>query len=228
MSKLVLWGHSLKEYREMFDLRDDDLAGSILECGCGPTAFNDEMLQHNHPILSCDPLFSLDHDQLQHKVEASTLDVLSTIQANPEQYLAEGGVSFADLQTSREQGLSQFFQDYAQGRAEGRYLAVDFPCLPFDDFRFKLALSSHQLFVNSLQQDLSYHLQSILEMARVAHEVRLFPLTDSQGNPSELLGPVMLSLQQNNLGVEVRQVPFRCQTNANAMLRVWAQECVVD
>lgn len=227
MADLVLWGHGLKDYREMFDLSDIDLAQTILECGCGPTAFNSEMLKRKQSIVSCDHLFSLDDQQLRGQVDEGFAQVMSTIKSNPERYLSKDAMTLEQLESSRKLGMNDFFEDYVKGREQGRYIAVNFPNLPFDDFSFKLALSSHHLFVNAEHQSLSYHLQSILEMARVAHEVRIFPLTDSQGNASELLGPVMLSLQQNNLGVEVRQVPYRCQTNANAMLRVWARECTV-
>jgi len=36
MRKLVLWGHSVDEYREMFDLSQEDMDSRILEYGCGP------------------------------------------------------------------------------------------------------------------------------------------------------------------------------------------------
>ena len=41
---------------------------------------------------------------------------------------------------------------------------------------FDLALSSHFLFLYSEHLDYEFHLESILEMLRVAREVRIFPL----------------------------------------------------
>ncbi len=97
--------------------------------------------------------------------------------------------------------------------------------LPFADFAFDLALCPDYLFNGSESLDL--HLQQILELARVAKEVRIFPLSNSQGVPSSLLGPVLLGLQQENYGVEVRDVTSSLRPTGNAMLRVWAQQCHV-
>ena len=40
MRKLVLWGHHIDEYREMFNLSSQDFHSRILEYGCGPSAIN--------------------------------------------------------------------------------------------------------------------------------------------------------------------------------------------
>ena len=50
------------------------------------------------------------------------------------------------------------------------------PTLPFADRSFDLALSSHFLFLYTEQFDESFHRSSIVEMCRVADEVRVFPL----------------------------------------------------
>jgi len=39
---------------------------------------------------------------------------------------------------------------------------------------------------------------------------------------------VLLGLQQENFGVEVREVSCALYPEGNAMLRVWAQECEVS
>ena len=61
----------------------------------------------------------------------------------------------------------------------------------------------------------------------MASEVRIFPLIDREGNTSEFLGPVLLQLQKENYGVEVREVNYHLHKAENAMLRVWAQKCDV-
>lgn len=67
MRKLVLWGHSVDEYREMFDLSQEDMNSRILEYGCGPSAVNAEQFKEAHQAVSCDPLFVLDKDTLASK-----------------------------------------------------------------------------------------------------------------------------------------------------------------
>jgi hypothetical protein len=101
------------------------------------------------------------------------------------------------------------------------YVPVSGYPLPFTDF----ALSSHYLFVDLDAQDVDFHLKIIRELARVAKEVRIFPLTDHHGQLSPFLGPVLLGLQKDGYGVEVRDVSSDLQSNGNAMLRVWAQQC---
>ncbi|HBI22106.1 MAG TPA: hypothetical protein DDY37_05930 [Legionella sp.] len=98
--------------------------------------------------------------------------------------------------------------------------------LPFDDFTFDLALCPYAVLTDAQTVDTS--LAMIRELARVAKEVRIFPLSDTQGLPSPLLGPVLLGLNQENYGVEVRDVTSSRPSKGNAMLRVWAQQCQVS
>ena len=98
--------------------------------------------------------------------------------------------------------------------------------LPFDDFTFDLALCPYSLFTDGQTVDASMDI--IRELARVAKEVRIFPLSDTHGLPSPLLGPVLLGLNQENYGVEVRDVTASRLLKGNAMLRVWAQQCQVS
>ncbi len=100
--------------------------------------------------------------------------------------------------------------------------------LPFADFTFDLALCPDYLFTDEENQDVDFHLQQIFELARVAKEVRIFPLSNHEGQPSSLLGPVLLGLQQENYGVEVRDVTSSSRPKGDAMLRVWAQLCHVS
>lgn len=100
--------------------------------------------------------------------------------------------------------------------------------LPFADFAFDIALCPDFLFTDAENQSIDFHLQQILELARVAKDVRIFPLTNHIGMPSPLLGPVLLCLQQDNYGVEIRDVTTAKHPKGNAMLRVWAQQCHVS
>ena len=95
--------------------------------------------------------------------------------------------------------------------------------LSFDDFTFDLALCPYSLFTDA--QTVDALMVMIRELARVAKEVRIFPLSDAQGLPSPLLGPVLLGLNQDHYGVEVRDVTSSRPSKGNAMLRVWAQQC---
>lgn len=227
MGNLVLWGHHLDEYQEMFDLQDNQLSGSLLEFGCGPSAVNCELKEIAQQRVSCDPLFSLDLATLKSKAALIFAEMLEEIKINQHQFDFSRDDNLNELVTKRQQGMARFFADYEQGLAERRYQPVQDINLAFADFSFDLALSSHYFFAQLDKQDQDFHLQAIKELARVAHEVRIFPLLDREGQLSPLLGPVLLGLQQANFGVEVRSIKYHLQPQGNAMLRVWAQECVV-
>ena len=100
--------------------------------------------------------------------------------------------------------------------------------LPFDDFSFDFALSSNYLFAGFVGQTVDNTLQIIRELARVAKDVRIFPLVDRKGLPSPMLGPVLLALQAENYGVEIRDVAYHTQPLGNAMIRVWAKLCRLE
>lgn len=227
MRKLVLWGHGAEDYREMFDLSQEEMDGSILEYGCGPSAVNSQLNQSKQSIVSCDPLFVLDKDTLSSKATMIFASMASEIKKQQEQFDFSQSGGFERLLEIRQQGMKQFFADYQQGKSDGRYQGVTDYHLPFADFAFDYALSSHYLFADLEDQTIDFHLFVIRELARVAKEVRIFPLVDKEGKTSDFLGPVLLGLQQENFGVEVREVSFHLHKSGNAMLRVWAQQCVV-
>lgn len=227
MRKLVLWGHGVDEYREMFDLSQDDMNSSILEYGCGPSAVNSRQTANNNKVISCDPLFVLDKDTLSSKVTMIFADMAEQVKREQERFDFTRSGGYEQLVAERQQGVKEFFADYQAGKAQGRYQGITDYNLPFADFSFDFALSSHYLFADLDNQTVEFHLAVIRELARVAKEVRIFPLIDREGNTSEFLGPVLLGLQQDNYGVEVREVDFHLHQTGNAMLRVWAQECFI-
>ena len=246
MNKLALWGYDRADCRAMFNLSEEDMASKILEYGCGPNILNlqqkkaiqeisnfshktDEETNsfEDHVVISCDPLFVLDKDTLSSKVRLIFADVIESIKKNQIPFDFNSSEGLDALVAERLQGIHQFFEDYDLGKMQNRYLGVTDYHLPFSDFYFDFALSAHYLFADLQGQTVDYHLEVIRELARVAKEVRLFPLIDSNGDTSQLLGPVLLGLQQENYGVEVKEVNFHLHKAGNAMLRIWAQQCPI-
>lgn len=227
MRETVLWGYHLDEYRQMFNLSDAELDSRLLEYNCGATAVNSEFRAHNRSIISSDPLFSNDKSTLVKAVKKTFDEAVYFLQKTQQQYdfTDYGGVEH--LIEQRRQGVSEFLLDYEQGKIEGRYIPAKQEGLPFENCSFDLALSANYLFASMEEQDADFHLQCIRELTRVAREVRIFPLIDRHGQPSPLIGPVLLGLQQANYGVEIRDVDYQLQHGGHAMLRVWALECQV-
>jgi len=228
MRKLVLWGHTPEEYQEMFDLTKKDMSGNILEYGCGPSAVNAVQHKSGHKVTSCDPLFTLDKDTLYSKVALIFADMVEHVMLEKEHFDFSREGSLEKLIAKRRRGLDQFFADYAKGKKEERYVGITDFILPFESYSFDFALSSHYLFAELDNQDVAFHMEVIKDLARVAKEVRIFPLIDRTGQSSSLLGPVLLGLQKENFGAEVREVPYHLQKSGNAMLRVWSQECKLE
>lgn len=227
MRKLVLWGHHLDEYKEMFGLSNEDLSGKLLEYGCGTSAVNAELRDKNR-LISCDPLFTLDKGTLATKVSLIFEDMVEQVKKHQDKFDFSSYGSLDALITLRRQGIEEFFADYELGKSEKRYVPATDYTLPFAHFEFDFALSSHYLFADLDDQDVEFHLNVIRELARVAKEVRIFPLIDRHDQLSPFLGPVLLGLQQDGYGVEVREVSYHLQPKGNAMLRVWAQQCQLD
>jgi hypothetical protein len=225
MRKLVLWGHDVDEYREMFDLSTADLSSRLLEYGCGASAVNAELHDRGIQVTACDPLFNLDKSTLVAIIPSIFGEMVELVIKDQDKFDFTDYGTLDALIAKRRLGMEKFFADYEQGKVEKRYLPITGDTLPFPNFEFDFALSSHYLFAAFDNQDVDFQLQAIRELARVAKEVRIFPLINRYGQPSPFLGPVLLGLQQEGYGVEVREVKYDLQPKGNAMLRVWAQSC---
>ena len=226
-NKGVLWGHHLDEYRAMFDLSEQDLGLKLLEFAAGPSAVNSEWQQLGLTAVSCDPWFEWNPEALAKHVAAATEARIVTLEASASLYDFSGYGDLAGFIASRRLGQAAFFADYPRGRDEKRYLPVRGESLPFAEFEFDLALSPYYFLSPCHQPSLEKQLTWLTELARVAKEVRIYPLED-EGQLSEQLGPILLSLQQANLGVEVRHVSDPLRSKGNAMLRVWALQCEIS
>ena len=99
--------------------------------------------------------------------------------------------------------------------------------LPFADQSFDLVLCPNVLFIDSKSDALAFHQEVLAELSRVGTEVRILPLVDPKGRPAQYLGSVIQSLQEQGLGVELRQIQINIGEGINAMLRLWNIACTV-
>jgi hypothetical protein len=61
----------------------------------------------------------------------------------------------------------------------------------------------------------------MLEMGRVAGEVRIFPLLDQGGEPSPHVEPVCAAVRGYGFQTTVETVDYEFQRGGDRMLRVW-------
>lgn len=218
----VPWGRSFEEYCRMFDLSESDLDQRILGCGDGPASFNAEMTRQKRIVISCDPLYAFSASQIRQRIDETFDEVMAQTQENQHKFIWNSIESLKTLGQIRMKAMADFLDDYEAGRAEGRYLDAELPALPLKNGSFDLALCSHFLFLYSDNLSLDFHVASLLEMSRVAREVRVFPILDYNANPSPHLDPAMNRLKEKGLTATVQTVPYEFQKGGNRMLRIQA------
>lgn len=209
----------------MFGLTDQDLSLNVLDFPAGISCFAAEMheLGHNN-VISADRYYDLSPMDMVKHVDFVIQDLSERVDQHIKKLHTDAEQEIENLTNVWNQYAQTFLADYSVGQQEGRYQAASLPRLPFEDRQFDLALCSDMIFHNP---DIDTEVAA-MELMRVAKEVRVFPLLDHAGETSKEIGPLMLSLQQKNLGVEVKEVPYNLQKKSNAMLRIWANECVVS
>ncbi|MGQ4646072.1 SAM-dependent methyltransferase [Lyngbya aestuarii] len=221
LEKVIPWGRSLKEYVGMFALTTDNFKVKILDCAGGPASFNTEMTRQGYQVISCDPIYQFRANEIAQRIQETYQTVVDGVKANRENYNWQNAQSPEQLGQIRMLAMQQFLEDLPLGIQQERYINGELPVLPFQNSQFELALCSHFLFTYSDLLSQKFHLASILELCRVADEVRIFPLLNISGEPSLLLPWVMSELEAQNYRVEIKQVPYEFQKGGNQMLRVW-------
>jgi hypothetical protein len=224
LNEIIPWGRSFEEYTRMFALADEDLAGNILGCGDGPASFNAEAAARGRRVVSCDPIYAFSAGEIERRVEECYYNVMSQVKRNVDGFVWDHFRDPDHLGACRLAAMRRFLADFEPGKQQGRYVAASLPALPFRDNEFELALVSHLLFLYSEQLDLSFHIAAFVELLRLAHEVRVFPLLNLDRQWSRHVHPVREHLERAGFVVEIVAVEYEFQRaedhSGNRMLRV--------
>jgi hypothetical protein len=205
----------------MFALTDADLTGRILGCGDGPASFNAEATRAGVRVVSFDPLYQFDAGQIRRRIDETAAEVLEQARRNAHEFVWSEVIPDIDaLRRVRMTAMETFLGDYEQGLDEGRYVSAGLPSLPFADGTFDLALCSHFLFLYSAQHDEDFHVQSLREVARVAREIRVFPLLALGGQPSPHVDAAREAMTADGWRTSVERVPYEFQRGGNDMMRI--------
>ncbi len=220
LENVVPWGRNLQEYQEMGLYSDTDKIKKILGCGDGPASVHSELTKLEVDIVSIDPVYRFSKAQIAKRVE-ETSDVISEqLRKNQNDFVWKNIPNVDALINLRLSAMKEFLDDYALGKEEGRYQHQELPELSFKDQAFDLAWSSHFLFLYSEHFNLEFHQKAVLEMLRVAKEVRIFPLLDLNNQISSHLSGVIEFLEQNGYGCKIEKTNYEFQKGANEMLRI--------
>lgn len=224
LEKVVPWGRSSSEYCRMFGLTQTDLEKTILDCAGGPASFNAEMTRQGYSVISCDPVYQFTVHEIEQRITETYITILEGVSLHQNQYVWQGQItSPLELGEVRMAAMKQFLDDFPEGLKQKRYLAAELPNLPFVDQQFDLALCSHFLFTYSDHFSYDFHLQALLELLRVAHEVRVFPLLTISGESYPDLDSIIQALQQADYQVQIQSVPYEFQQGGNQMLQIFKQ-----
>jgi hypothetical protein len=203
----------------MFALSDADLRGRLLGCADGPASFNAEATRRGASIISVDPLYRFDGRSIRERVTATYDEILDQTRQNMYEFVWDDIRSVEELGRVRMEVMEDFLADYDSGKRDGRYLDAALPDLAFPDRCFDLALCSHFLFLYSEHLSAAFHRSAILELCRVAREVRVFPLLALGGRPSPHLPSIVDDLN-GSCEISIETVPYEFQRGANQMMRV--------
>jgi hypothetical protein len=218
LEKVVPFGRSLDEYIGMFRLSPSDLEQKILGVGDGPASFNAEATQLGYHVTSIDPIYQFSGTDIFARFTEVVDGIIEQVRQTPDSWVWTYHKSPEYLRQNRVRAIEKFLKDYDVGKQMGRYKFAELPDLSFADKEYNLALCSHFLFLYSDFYDYQFHLDSIIEMLRVASEVRIFPLLTLMLQRSPHLNQIVEQLTQLGYTVEIQRVAYEFQKGGNEML----------
>lgn len=218
-SDVLVSARSLNEYTDMFGLVPGDLDRRIVDCPGGAASAVAEISAAGGSAVAVDPQYALGADELKSRVLADLDRSLSHSHQRDRDYDwdVRGGV--VGHESIRRTAAETMLADLA--RAPERYIAGALPALPLADDSADLVLCSHLLFTYADRLDFDDHVAAISEMARVAPQVRIYPLVDHSGNPlPELVRSVIARLKKGRLTCRIEPVERPFQLAATTRLVV--------
>ena len=218
----IPWGRTFEEYLSMFSLTDHDLAGRILGCSDGPSAFNVRLTQMGGDVVSIDSLYQLTSQQIRKLIDETYPEAIQTFHYKKSLFIWKYLKSVHRLGNMRLSAMNDFLADLEWGKMEGRYIGGSLPMIPLTSQEFDIAVCSHHLFTNTIHKSTQFHIDSIKEMARVAKEVRVFPLLENGAVLSRHLLPTIGSLRDSGYKVRIEKVDYEFLPGGNQMLLVAA------
>ena len=220
LAQVVPWGRSFEEYRRMFSLTGEDLNLRIVGCGDGPASFNAEATRRGAAVVSCDPIYRYDADQIRARITSTYDQILEQTRKNVEEFVWTSIRSVDELGKVRMAAMNDFLDDYPAGKSQGRYIDAELPTLPFRDSSFDLGLCSHFLFLYTTQLGEAFHRLAIREICRVAREVRIFPLLALGATRSPLVDRAVDEFNNQGFCISIETVPYEFQRGGNQMMRI--------
>jgi len=217
LDKVVPWGRTQKEYIKMFSLAETDLCKRIASFGDGPASFNYESTIAGHDVISFDIIYQFTKAQIEAQIDKTKDIVMQQTQQNMNHYIWSDITDLAHLEKLRMGAMRLFLNDFDKGKSDGRYIYHELPNKTnYADNSFDIGLSSHFLLMYT-SLGLDFHIQAIDEMLRICKEIRITPIVDLDGKPSELTDQI-IAYYQKPYNVQIIETSYVFLKNGNQML----------
>lgn len=219
LDKVVPWGRNLKEYREMFNLSDNDLDKNIISFGDGPASFNSELNHIGKKCISVDLIYQFSEIELKERFEVVKNQVMKQVRNNTDNFTWKSIKNPDELENLRINSMTDFLKDFSKGKKSGRYIYHSLPNkLNFKEQTFDLGLSSHFLLLYP-KLGIGFHIKSLNEMLRLCKEIRIFPMLNLNAEKSEMLDDIITHFKRNYL-INIEKVKYEFQKGGNEMLTI--------
>lgn len=205
------------EYAAMFGLDLAQLAGRrVLDCPGGAAAFVADAGTLGVEVTAVDPVYAGSHEDLVTHAHAETVRGNDYLRREPDRYVWTYFRDVAQHLEERAAAVDRFAADRAQH--PDRYVAGSLPSLPFPDDAFDLALSSHLLFTYDDRLDVGFHERAIVELLRVAREVRCFPTLSMRFERSPAVPAVVAAAERAGAEVTLAPSSYEFQRGGSEMI----------
>ena len=216
------WGRSAAEYEAFFALSDVPPSARILDCGSGPSSFVAEWSSKGRFVVAADPTYRYSAGDFLADFDSTANQMLAGMRKARDRFRWDYYRSPEDVVRRRREVLTAFIADLQAETRNGRYVSARLPDLPFLSGSFDLVLCSHLLFLYSAEFDAETHLSFLRELLRVGREVRVYPLLDMDGKPSQHLEDTIQALRAS-AHVELVPLAFEFRSGDSKMLRLTRQ-----
>lgn len=205
---------SYEEYTRMFAWDFSvEKPGEILDVAGGASSFGAEARSRGLKVVSADPLYQLSTDEMSSHGQRELAEVGRKLRGLEHRFDWSYYGSVEKHEHTRRESLMLYLQDYQALKGTDAYVPAALPRLPFVSGRFRHVICSHFLFLYAEQFSYSFHLDSLLELARVCHEggtVRVYPLLDMKWRKYPFLDKLISDLEGRGLHVDFKtsKLPF--------------------
>ena len=217
---MLISSRSYDEYLAMFSLGAADLAGRVVvDVAAGGADFVAGAVAAGSTAIAVDSTYSMDAAALSSRLHDSVGTGLGIVDRYPDRFTWRWYGDRATRDEMRRRSAQRFLASFRE--APFRYVAGALPRLPLRDGAADLALCSHLLFTWSDVLGRGWHRDAVLDLARVAREVRIFPVVvQGTGDAVPWLPALCDELRATGLTVQQRRVSYEFQVGADQMLVV--------